>query len=453
MNEEPQNEEKSLWQKVLTKIEGEVSKANFSTWFKDTEIIKYNEGIVYVSVQNAFVRDWLANKFHKTILKILRELSPEIRGLDYTISKSDNKKITDKAFVKTVSSVATLPLQEHYNDPESNLNPRYTFESFIIGPFNELAYAAANAAIKDLGKIYNPLFVYGNTGHGKTHLIQAVGNHIKNTSQGKKVFYLTSEKFYLEFINAMQSNKIPIFKEKYRKYDVLIMDDIQFLSSKEKTQEELFHLFNTLYDSGKQIVFSSDKHPNFIPGLEDRLKSRFSAGMIVDIPQPDLDSRLAIIKSKSVKMGLTLTEDIINFLGNSIEGNIREIEGIINTLMCQTQMKGRNLTISEVKNMIKLNVKPRKTASAKEVVKAIATYYNIEESSIFEKTRIKEVVGPRQMAMYILREDCGVSFPLIGERLGGRDHTTVLHSYNKVKRELKDNTALEQDLAQIRAML
>jgi chromosomal replication initiator protein len=302
--------------------------------------------------------------------------------------------------------------------------------------------------IVDLSKI-----LYGNTGHGKTHLIQAVGNHIKNNHQGKKVFYLTSEKFYLEFINAMQSNKIPVFKEKYRKYDVLIMDDIQFLSSKEKTQEELFHLFNTLYDSGKQIVFSSDKHPNFIPGLEDRLKSRFSAGMIVDIPQPDLDSRLAIIKSKSAKIGLTFTEDVINFVGNAIEGNIREIEGIINTLMCQTQMKGRNLSLSEVKNMIKLNVKPRKTASAKEVVKAIATYYNIEESSIFEKTRIKEVVGPRQMAMYILREDCGVSFPLIGERLGGRDHTTVLHSYNKVKRELKDSPTLEQDLAQIRAML
>jgi chromosomal replication initiator protein len=453
MNEEQSNEDKSLWQKVLSRIEGEVSKANFSTWFKDTEIIKYSDGIVYVSVQNAFVRDWLANKFHKTILKTLRELSPEVRGLDYTISKNDSKKVSDKAFVKTVSTVATLPLQEHYNDPESNLNPRYTFESFIIGPFNELAYAAANTAIKDLGKIYNPLFVYGNTGHGKTHLIQAVGNHIKNNHQGKKVFYLTSEKFYLEFINAMQSNKIPVFKEKYRKYDVLIMDDIQFLSSKEKTQEELFHLFNTLYDSGKQIVFSSDKHPNFIPGLEDRLKSRFSAGMIVDIPQPDLDSRLAIIKSKSAKIGLTFTEDVINFVGNAIEGNIREIEGIINTLMCQTQMKGRNLSLSEVKNMIKLNVKPRKTASAKEVVKAIATYYNIEESSIFEKTRIKEVVGPRQMAMYILREDCGVSFPLIGERLGGRDHTTVLHSYNKVKRELKDSPTLEQDLAQIRAML
>lgn len=445
-------DDKTLWSKVLTEIETNVSKANFSTWFRDTEITKLEDGIVYVAVQNAFVRDWLANKYHKIILKILREASDQIRGLDYVVAKLDHKKPEPKLPPK--QSVATaLPLNEHYIDQESNLNPRYVFDTYVVGPYNELAYTAAQAVIKGVGTVYNPLFVYGDTGHGKTHLIQAVGNYIRNSNLNKKVYYLTSERFYLDFFNAMQANQIPFFKERYRKYDVLIMDDIQYLSTKPSTQDELFHLFNTLYDAGKQIVFSSDKHPNYIPELEDRLKSRFAAGMIVDIPPPDLDSRLAIIKAKSNHLGLILNEDVANFLASAIEGNVREIEGVLNTVICQTQIKGRTLTLPEIKSVIKLNVKPRKSSSAKEVVKAIATYFDINESSIFEKTRRKEVVRPRQIAMYILREDCGISFPLIGEKIGGRDHTTVLHSYEKIKTELKTDASLEQDLIQIRAML
>jgi chromosomal replication initiator protein len=448
---ELQIDEKTLWEKVLTEIESSVSKANFSTWFKDTQIAKFEDGIIYIAVENAFVRDWLANKYHKTILKSLRELAEQVRGLDYIITKIDKKKNGEQKPAKTTPAVA-LPLNEHYIDQESNLNPRYTFESFIVGPFNELAYAASQAVMNGLGTVYNPLFVYGNTGHGKTHLIQAIGNYIRNAGSNKKVYYLTSERFYLDFINAMQANRIPAFKEKYRKYDILIMDDIQFLSSKEKTQEELFHLFNTLHDAGKQIVFSSDKHPNYIPGLEERLKSRFSAGMIVDIPPPDHDSRLAILRAKAGKLGIDLLDEISSFLAESIEGNIRELEGVINTLICQTQLRGRRLSLQEVKAMVKLNVKPRKVLSTKEVVKAIAMFYGIDEATIFEKTRRKEVVKPRQIAMYILREDCSVSFPMIGEKIGGRDHTTVLHSYEKIKAELKTDPSLERDLAQIRAM-
>jgi chromosomal replication initiator protein len=445
-------DDKTLWDKVLAEIETSVSKANFSTWFRDTEISKLEDGVVYVSVPNAFVRDWLATKYHKVILKILRRAAEQVRGLDYIVARSDQKKVGGEQHPKP-SIAATLPLSEHYIDHESNLNPRYTFESFVVGPFNELAYTAAQAVIKGLGTTYNPLFVYGNTGHGKTHLIQAVGNYIRNANLNKKVYYLTSERFYLDFFNAMQANRIPLFKERYRKYDVLIMDDIQYLSSKPSTQDELFHLFNNLYDTGRQIVFSSDKHPNYIPELEERLKSRFAAGIIVDIPPPDQDSRLAIIKAKSNRLGLVLNEDVANFLASAIEGNVREIEGAINTVACQTQIKGRELTLPEIKVIVKANIKPRKSSSTKEVVKAIAAYYDINESSIFEKTRKKEVVLPRQIAMYILREDCNISFPLIGEKIGGRDHTTVLHSYEKIKNELKTNTSLERDLAQIRAML
>lgn len=452
---EAQLNEKTLWEKVLGAIEASVSKANFSTWFRDTEILKMENGVVYVAVQNAFVRDWLANKYHKTTLKILREISDQIRGLDYVVTKMDRKNVIGENRLQQKSPAlnAALPLNDHYVDQESNLNPRYTFENFVVGPFNELAYTAAQAVIKGLGTVYNPLFVYGNTGHGKTHLIQAIGNHLRANGLNKKVYYLTSEKFYLDFFNAMQANRIPVFKEKYRKYDILIMDDIQYLSSKPSTQDEVFHLFNTLYDSGKQIIFSSDKHPNYIPDLEDRLKSRFAAGMIVDIPIPDIDSRLAIIKSKINNLGMPLTDEIANFLASAIEGNVREIEGSINTILCQTQLKGRNLTLQEVKNLIKFNSKPRKLLSVKDAVKATAAYYDIDENSIFEKTRRKEVVRPRQVVMYILREDCNFSFPLIGEKLGGRDHTTVLHSYEKIKNELKTDSILERDINQIRAML
>ncbi|MDO8510142.1 MAG: chromosomal replication initiator protein DnaA, partial [bacterium] len=315
------------------------------------------------------------------------------------------------------------------------------------------AHAAAQAVIKKPGIAYNPLFIYGNTGHGKTHLIQAVGNCIKTASPGKKIFYVTSEKFSLDYVNSVQANKVSVFKEKYRKYDILVMDDIQFLSNKEKTQEELFHLFNFLYDNNKQIIFSSDKHPNFIPNLEERLKSRFSAGMIVDIPTPDQESRAAIIKTKCRQINYTLSPETVEYLATSLSGNIRELEGMINSIVCQAQLKNRELSLAEVRNLAKTSIKPKKAISAKDIIKIIAEFYSINENSICEKTRKKEVVRPRQLTMYILREDFNISYPSIGEKLGGRDHTTVIHSCEKIKNELKDNNVLAQELTQIRALM
>jgi chromosomal replication initiator protein len=320
-----------------------------------------------------------------------------------------------------------------------------------VGPFNEFAHAAAQAIIKKPGIVYNPLFIYGGTGHGKTHLIQAIGNHIK--TNGKRVFYTTSEKFSQEFVNAIQLNKPNFFKEKYRKYDVLIMDDIQFFSGKMKTQEELFHLFNHLYDNNKQIIFSSDKHPGLIQDLEERLKSRFSAGMIVDIPAPDNESRAAIIRNKTSTSQFPLSSEIIEYLAYSITGNIRELEGIINTAQCQAQMKGRELTLAEIKNFIKTTAKPKKLISTKEIIKTVADFYNIEEHLIYEKTRKKEVIKPRQIIMYILREDFNISYPAIGEKLGGRDHTTVMHSCEKIKNDIKADESLVKELVQLRSIL
>jgi chromosomal replication initiator protein len=338
-----------------------------------------------------------------------------------------------------------------YINKDDNLNPRYTFESFIVGPFNEFAHAASQAIIKKPGIVYNPLFIYGGTGHGKTHLIQAIGNYVK-TSSNRKVFYTTSEKFSQEYVNALQLNKPNFFKEKYRKYDVLIMDDIQFFSGKMKIQEELFHLFNHLYDNNKQIIFSSDKHPGLIQDLEDRLKSRFSAGMIVDIPAPDNESRAAIIRMKSSSLPYPLNKEIIDYLAYSVVGNIRELEGIINTITCQMQLKNRDISLSEVKGLVKNNTKPKKLVSTKEVIKTVAEFYNIEEHLIYDKTRKKEIIKPRQIIMYILREDFNISYPAIGEKLGGRDHTTVMHSCEKIKNDIKLDELLTQEINQLRSI-
>lgn len=445
------NDTAKLWETVTAEIEREISKANFTMWFKDTHIAKVDDGIVFLSVPNVFVKDWLNNKFHKLILKGLRNVA-DIRGLEFVVAKDDGKK-RDLEPQKMINANPTseLPLSDYYINKEDNLNPRYTFESFVVGPFNELAHAASQAVIKKPGITYNPLFLYGDTGRGKTHLIQALGNYLKATTS-KKIYYVTSEKFALDYINSVQTNKVNNFKEKYRKYDVLIMDDIQFLSNKEKTQEELFHLFNNLYDDNKQIVFSSDKHPNYIQNLEERLKSRFSAGMIIDIPHPDQESRVAILKAKAKMQNFELNSEIVEFLASTIDGNIRELEGVLNSVIMQTQLKGRELNLADIKNLIKNNAKPKKAVSVKDIIKTIADFYNIDEASIYEKTRRKEVVRPRQLIMYILREEFDVSYPSIGQKLGGRDHTTVIHSCEKIKNELKTNHILVQELKQIRSM-
>lgn len=448
-------EYKELWGKALTEIELEVSKANFSTWFKYSRIVKMDSGIVYLGVQNEFVRDWLSNKYHSTILRILRNLSDSVKGVEYVVVRDDTPQRDDLTITKKDPSLTfhnELPLQDFYVNKEDGLNPRYTFESFVIGSFNELAYAASQAVLKKPGIMYNPLFIYGGTGFGKTHLIQAIGNTVKKQNTGKKVQYISSEKFATDYINSLQNNKVNEFKERYRKYDVLIMDDIQFLAGKEKTQEELFHLFNTLYENNKQIVFSSDKHPNYINGLEERLKSRFGAGMIVEITPPEYESRLAILREKLKLQEASLDEDILRFIAETIQTSIRELEGTLNLVLCQAQLKNRPIGIQEVKTLIKNNTKPARPVSIKDIVKTVTTFYNIEERFIYEKTRRKEVVKPRQVLMYLLREDFNISYPLIGQKLGGRDHTTVIHSCEKVKNDMKSDPVLLQEIEQIRAL-
>ncbi|MES2060086.1 MAG: chromosomal replication initiator protein DnaA [Patescibacteria group bacterium] len=445
-------EKESLWNKVLSDMGLTLSKANFAMWFKDTFIVKIEEGTVSVGVPSAFVKEWFASKYHKMIFKSLREASEHVRAIEYVIVKSDAKKIVEDDSKKKRFSSFELPLADLYINKDDNLNPRYTFDNFVVGSFNELAHTAAQAIIKNPVS-YNPLFFYGSTGRGKTHLIQATGNYLKRADLNKKVYYITSDKFNQEFTSMILDGKVNLFKEKYKKYDVFIMDDIQFLSKKERTQEELFHLFNYLSDNNKQIIFSSDQHPNYINDLEDRLKSRFVSGMIVDIPAPDYESRIAIVRNKARSRSVDLPEDVIDYLGSVVEGNIRELEGIVNNISVQMELKGRMLDLGEIKHLVKDTSKPAKSVSVKDVLKAISQFYDIEESSITDKTRKKEVVKPRQIAMYILREDYNISYPAIGAKLGGRDHTTVIHSYDKVKNDIKTNNQLIQELTKIRAML
>jgi len=449
---------KELWDKCLTEIELNISKANFSTWFKNTSIIKEESGVIHLGVPNEFVKDWLYNKFHKLILKTLINNNSEIRGVEYFINKQDSKKLkelskNDNPSVSPINLNNELPLNDLYINKDDNLNPRYNFNSFIVGPFNELAYAVSQAIIANPGQNYNPFFVYGGTGLGKTHMIQAIGNTIKTKYPNKKIYYVSLEKFAIDYINSIQNKNPNAFKEKYRKYDVFIMDDIQFISKMDKTQEELFHLFNTLYENNKQIIFSSDKHPNFIQGLEERLQSRFASGMTVQIVEPDYESRIAIIKAKFGNTNCIFEPEVVSYLAESLNGNIRELEGSLNTVIYQSQLKNKSLSLSEVKSLIKNNIKPKKNVAVKDIVKVVAEQYGIPEDSVYEKTRRKEIVKARQVAMYILREDFNISYPLIGQKMGNRDHTTVIHSHLKIKEDLKTDPSLLQEIEKIRVML
>ncbi|OGF62997.1 hypothetical protein A2926_04555 [Candidatus Giovannonibacteria bacterium RIFCSPLOWO2_01_FULL_44_40] len=449
------NEE--LWNVALGEIELAVSRANFVTWFKDTKIIDQSNGIITVGVPNGFSKEWLENKFHKFILKSLRSNAPEIRAANYSIvaPSANNVKPTKPKFKKEpiFNDAEQLEFREFYIDPKTNLHPKYTLDSFIVGSFNELAHAAAIAVIKNPGRAYNPLFVYGGVGLGKTHLLQAIGNSILKEGPNKKVYYLTSEKFTNELLNSLQNQTIQSFKEKFRDYDLLIVDDVQFFANKTKTQEEFFHTFNTLFESGRQLVFSSDRSPKSIPSIgeiNDRLISRMEAGVLVDISEPEYEARLAILKAKSAEKKIDLPESTLELIALMVQKSIRELEGALNTVNIQSKYQNEVLTKEEVRAILSKNLKPRNTITPSQIIKTVAEFYDIPEKSIYEHTRKTEVVRPRQIAMFLLREDLKGSYPYIGQKFGGMDHTTAIHAYEKIHEETKKNTRLEEEIKGIR---
>jgi chromosomal replication initiator protein len=443
---------RELWEAVLTQVELSVSPANFNTWFRASYIVKIEDGIVYVGVPSPFFRDWYVKHFNGLLLKIIRSFSYEFRNIEYLIVKDDRRKPKEGKH-QAVQPTIAIPLDEFYINQSDNLNPRYNFESFVIGSFNQLAHTAAKAVMERPGIMYNPLFIYGETGRGKTHLIQAIGNEFKKRYPNRKAFYLTSEKFKSDFADAIQGGTSMRFREKYRQYDLIVMDDVQFLSKQEKTQEELFHLFNSLHDNNKQIIFSSDRSPNAIPDVADRLRTRFASGMTIDISEPDIESRMAIVRRKAGRHGVELSDEVVEHIASSVTGSIRELEGVVNSVVCHAQVKGAAPDLAEVRQSLRSFSRPSKTVSVKHIVSKVAEFYGIDEESIYEKTRRREVVRPRQVIMYILREDFSVSYPTIGAKLGGRDHTTVIHSCEKVKREVGEDAEFAKEVQDIRGLL
>ena len=451
------NEE--LWSRTLSEIELTVSRASFVTWFKDTHIIDQREGIIVVGVPNGFSKEWLENKYHKFILKSLRAIHPEIRSINYIISQpsSSTSSLTKPKPKKDQFGVIgdgpaeeQMEFKEFFVDPKTSLNPKYTLDTFIVGSFNELAHAASQAIIKGLGRVYNPFFVYGGVGLGKTHLLQAIGNMVLKNGTAKKVQYITSEKFANELVSSLQNGTVGSFKEKYRDFDLLIVDDVQFFSGKTRTQEEFFHTFNTLYEAGKQVVFSSDRPPKSISEIEERLRSRMEAGVLAEISEPEYESRLAILKTKAAERKIELSEQTLELIASVVQKNIRELEGALNTVYVQSKYHNRALTPDEIRSVLSKNIKPQVIITPSQIIKTVAEFYEIAEKLIYEKTRKTEIVRPRQIAMYLIREDLKGSYPYIGQKFGGMDHTTAIHAYDKIMSELKKSPKLEGEIKLIR---
>ncbi|NQV13554.1 MAG: chromosomal replication initiator protein DnaA [Parcubacteria group bacterium] len=455
-----------IWQAVLGELELAISRANFTTWFKSTAIISKQEGEFVIGVPNAFTREWLQNKYHKNISRALQNVTSErITKIEYILKGNQISRgnliqdITEKS-APTVKGqpVVTLNIPKNSNHlPNQNkLNSRYTFESFVVGANNELAHAAAIASAKKPGQAYNPLFVYGGVGLGKTHLIQAIGNQI--TAEGNKnVMYVTCEEFMEDFIDFIQKGKAEsaTFKSKYRSCDVLLIDDVQFLSGKEKTQEEFFHTFNTLYQNNKQVVLTSDRPPKAIASLENRLKSRFEGGMIADISTPDVETRKAILEGKCQEKNVNLPNEVLNFISVNVQNNIRELEGALSTMIAHCQIHNVNPTEKIAKSVLaNIITNPnKKIITPKRIINIVADFYDIPTKSIIDKNRKKEIAWPRQIAMYLMRQESKTSYPSIGRALGGRDHTTAIHAYEKVRKEAEKNDDFRQEVEIIKQKL
>jgi chromosomal replication initiator protein len=435
-----------LWQSVLAQMQFHISKANFATWFKNTEIISKKDELVVISVPNAFSKEWLSNKYNKLILKILHDTDDSIKDLNFIIEPQLKNSPVKNIFDTDRIEDTQLKFEEFKINKETNLNPRYTFNNFVVGSFNELAHAAALAVADNPGFTYNPLFIYGGTGLGKTHLMQAIGNKIGERSKKEKVKYISSEKFVSAIVTAIRTNSMEAFKASLAPIDVLILDDIQFIAGKNKSQEEFFHVFNSLYEKNKQIILSSDRPPNAIPELEDRLRSRFEGGMIADVSLPDYETRLVILKTKIQEKGVDLPEEILEYIATNVKKNIRELEGALNKLLVYNKLN-QTLNLETSKKLLKGFIfSPFDVANYKKIIETVAKFYNLDEKSLFDATRKKEIVRPRQIAMFLLRKELKYSYPAIARKFGGKDHTTAIYAYNKILKENEENNRLTEEI-------
>lgn len=451
-----------LWQAALGELELSLSKANYTTWFRNTFISAFEEGRIVVSVPNTFTKAWLEKKYHVAILKALQNVARDsgVREVHY---KVELKPVVPQDIGTPIgsSSAATPAISSQAEEETSegtkdfSLNPRYTFENFIVGKTNELAHAAALAVTEKPGR-YNPLFVYGGVGLGKTHLLQAIGHKMIELNPRTKVLYVTCERFTNEFIHAVRNGRGKEFKDTYRSLDLLLIDDIQFITGKEGTQEEFFHTFNTLHQSNKQIVLSSDRPPKAIQGIEQRLVSRFEWGMMVDISAPDLETRVAILESKCKEKNYELSREILSYVASSVQSNVRELEGTLNKIIAYHQFKNIKAsmeTIRELVSTINSAAGSKKNLTPKDLLDTVASYYDLPLPDLLGKCREKRLSFPRQIIMYLMREELNSSYPAIGKLIGGRDHTTAIHAYSKIKDDIQEDEKLRHDLVLIRQRL
>lgn len=437
---------KEVWRAVLGELEVVLSKANFTTWFKNTSLLYAKDGVFIISTPNAFTKEWLSQRYHRQIIEALGNVCSEVKEIKYQVGQIALKK----------EEVVLVPRKEEpRRDKNGELNPKYTFETFIVGNSNKLAAAACQAVTKNLGKVYNPLFIYGGAGLGKTHLLQAIGNEILKNYPKKKVTYVACESFTNDFIQAISTGRTNKFKETYRTVDLLLIDDIQFLAGKEGTQEEFFHTFNALHQKDKQIVISSDRPPKAIPTLEERLRSRFEWGMTADIQPPDLETRLAILQSKCQEKGFKIDLNILEQIAKNIQYNIRELEGALNRLMIYSQLNNINLTLETSLEILKDIISPPKkqTIGSEKILQTVASFYELKVEDLLGKKRNKELVYPRQISMYLLREEISQSYPKIGEILGGKDHTTIIYGVSKIKKRVSEDEVTRHEVSLIRERL
>ncbi len=453
-------EKEQVWKSVLGELEVSLSKANFTTWFKNTQIVAITETSAVVGVPNVFTKEWLEKKYHPQILEAIRSSAPGITIIEYKVGslKTLEKEVAKEqpVVVPTVETTPTYqPLADNNAVGSSGMNPRYTLDTFVVGSSNKLAFAACQSVAENPGTKYNPLFIYGGVGLGKTHLMQAVGNAILKANPKKKVVYVTSEKFTNDFISSITDKKVGGFKDKYRKVDVLIVDDLQFLANKEQTQEEFFHTFNALHQANKQIILASDRPPKAIPTLEERLRSRFEWGLMVDIQPPDLETRIAILQRKSQGRGYIVPLDVLDYIARNIQNNIRELEGALNRILAYCELNAGEPTLEVTKSILSNLIAGarRRGFTARQIVEKVAAFYDLSVNEVLGSKRDKEIVFPRQIAMYLMREELQLSYPKIARELGKKDHTTAIHSCDKIEKELDHNEVLRHEIGLIKERL
>ena len=451
-----------IWQAVLGEIELTLSKANFTTWFKNTFISCFENNEVTVCVPNTFTKTWLEKKYNFQIQKAISEItSKEIKNIVYKIEtkkpKNDNGinkiKITATSIEEEANNTPNQPINNKNTINRFGLNTKYVFENFIVGKNNELAYAACQAIVNNPGGAYNPLFIYGGVGLGKTHLLQAIGHELSKKTD--KILYTTSEKFTNNYIQAIHGGKAKEFKNLYRNVDLLLVDDVQFMGGKDGTQEEFFHTFNELQQANKQIVLTSDRPPHSIPAIEKRLTSRFSSGMVADIGQPDIETKIAILSRKAKEKNYFLEDDILNYIANNVQNSIRDLEGALNRIIAFHEFNNTTPTIKSVKGILNdlLSTTQIKSVTPKDIIEAVCKFYSLTFKDLTGKGRKKELVWPRQITIYLMRKELNTSYPTIGHELGGRDHTTAMHAYNKIEKEIdSENEKIKQEVESIKQL-